>query len=196
LVTAKKRQFPSSTIQAFLAESAWSSCSVELKMSALNLLGIRYAKGRGVKKNPRLAMRFFLRSAIQGYTPARANLGTRYEIGATGHADFRRAYAWVRAALSFGVPEKDHDDTVLKLWVIAQRLDPGRIESAERLADVIGIEIVERCKCFPGQEPELASNWELSMVSAHEAPVVLETLEKTAPSIDVQDALRRLVKWE
>jgi TPR repeat protein len=66
--------------------------------SALNRLGIRYAKGQGVKRNPGLAMRFFLQSAIQGYTPAMANLGTLYEIGALSHSDFRRAYAWVRAA--------------------------------------------------------------------------------------------------
>jgi len=152
------------------------------ELSALNLLGIRYARGHGVKRNPRLAMRFFLRSAIQGYTPAMANLGIPYEIGAIGHSDFRRAYAWVRAALLFGVPEQDHDTTELKLWMIAQRLDPNRIESAERLASVIGIEIVERCKCFPGQEPELASNRELSKVSAYEAPATLETPRKPASS--------------
>jgi TPR repeat protein len=126
------------------------------ELIALNLLGIRYAKGRGVKRNPGLAMRFFLRSATQGYTPAMANLGTLYEIGAMGHSDFQRAYAWVRAALSFGVPEEDHDETVLKLWMIAARLGPDRIEEAERLADVISTRIVESCNCSPGQEPELA----------------------------------------
>jgi len=125
--------------------------------SALNLLGIRYAKGQGVKRNRGLAMRFFLRSAIQGYTPAMANLGTLYEIGAMRGSDFQRAYAWMRTALSFGVPEEDHDETVMKLWTIAARLGPDRIESAERLADVIAARIVENCKCYPGQEPELAS---------------------------------------
>jgi TPR repeat protein len=104
-----------------------------------------------------LAMRLFLRAAIQGYTPAMANLGTLYEIGAIRHADFRRAYAWVRAALSFGVPEEDHDETVLKLWMIAARLAPERIESAERLADAIATRIVESCQCSPGEEPELTS---------------------------------------
>jgi TPR repeat protein len=127
------------------------------ELSELNLLGIQYAKGQGVKRNTGLAMRFFLRSAFQGYTPAMANLGTLYEIGVTRHADFRRAYAWVRAALSFGVPEEDHDETVLKLWMIAAQLSPDRIESAERLADVIAIRILESCKCTPGREPELAS---------------------------------------
>jgi Sel1 repeat-containing protein len=127
-------------------------------LRALNLLGIRYAKGQGVKKNPGLAMRFFLRSALQGYTPAMANLGTLYGIGATKRADFRRAYAWVRAALSFGVPEEDHDATVLKLGMIAARLGSDRIESAERLAEAIATRIVDSCKCSPGQETELASN--------------------------------------
>jgi TPR repeat protein len=165
---APESRYTASPRQALLTAERRDFDQAEL--SALNLLGIRYAKGRGVKKNPRLAMRFFLQSAIQGYTPAMANLGTLYETGAIGHVDFRRAYAWVRTALSFGVPEKDYDDTILKLWVIAQRLDPGRIESAERLAGVIGIEIVERCKCSPGQEPELASNWALLKVSSWKAP--------------------------
>jgi len=128
------------------------------EMVALNLLGIRYAKGQGVKRNPGLAARFFLRSAIQGYTPAMANIGTLYEIGAIRHSDFQRAYAWVRAALWFGMREEDHDETVSKLWMIAARLNPDRIESAERLADVIATRIVESCNCSPGQGPELASN--------------------------------------
>jgi TPR repeat protein len=135
-----------------------SSPQIPQDPSALNRLGIRYAKGQGVKRNLGLAMRFFLESAIQGYTPAMANLGTLYEIGALRHSDFRRAYAWVRAALSFGVPEEDHDETISKLWTISARLDPERIESAERLADVIAARIVEACKCFPGEEPELASS--------------------------------------
>jgi hypothetical protein len=128
------------------------------ELSALNLLGIRYAKGQGVKRNPGLAVRLFLRSAIQGYTPAMANIGTLYEIGAIGQSDFQRAYAWVRAALWFDMREENHDETVMKLWMIAARLGPDRIESAERLADVIAAWIVESCKCSPGQERELASN--------------------------------------
>jgi TPR repeat protein len=126
------------------------------ELSSLNLLGIRYAKGQGVKRNPGLAMRFFLRSAIQGYTPAMANIGTLYEIGAMRHSDFRRAYAWVRAALRFGVPEEDQDQTVLKLWMIAAQLGPDRIAGAERLANVITTRLLESCQCSPGREPEQA----------------------------------------
>jgi TPR repeat protein len=127
-------------------------------LSALNLLGIRYAKGQGVKRNPRIAMRFFLRSALKGYTPAMANVGTLYETGATGRPNQHRAYAWVRAALSFGVPEEDHDATVLKLGMIAARLGPSHIGAAERLAGAIATRVAETCQCSPGQETELASN--------------------------------------
>ena len=131
------------------------------ELSALNLLGIRYARGHGVKRNAGLARRFFLRSAIQGYTPAMANLGTLYAIGAMRHPDFRLAYAWVRAALSFGVPEEDHDATVFKLGMIAARLGPDRVDSADKLARVIAARIVESCGCLPGRETELASNGSL-----------------------------------
>jgi hypothetical protein len=123
------------------------------ELSALNLMGIRYAIGDGVRKNPRMAMRFFLRSAMQGFTPAMANIGTLYEMGAMGHANFYRAYAWVRAALSFGVLEEDHDATVLKLGMIATRLGPDNISGAERLAGAI-----DTCECSPSQETELAAN--------------------------------------
>jgi hypothetical protein len=146
--TASPRQIPPSA----------AGDAFDQELSALNLLGIRYAKGQGVKRNPGLAVRLFLRSAIQGYTPAMANIGTLYEIGAIGQSDFQRAYAWVRAALWFDMREEDHDEAVSKLWMIAARLGPDRIESAERLADVIAARIVESCKCSPGQEPELASS--------------------------------------
>jgi TPR repeat protein len=127
-------------------------------LSALNLLGIRYAKGQGVNRDPRLAMRFFLLAALKGYTPAMANVGTLYETGATGRPNQHLAYAWVRAALSFGVPEEDHDATVLKLGMIAARLGSRHIDAAERLAGAIATRVAETCQCSPRQETELASN--------------------------------------
>jgi hypothetical protein len=128
------------------------------ELSALNLLGIQYVKGRGVKRNPLMAMRYFLRSAMHGYTPAMANIGTLYENGATGHTDLRRAYAWVRTALAFGVPEEEHDTAVFKLGMLAARLGSDNIGRAEMLAEVIATRIVETCECSPAQETELAFN--------------------------------------
>jgi hypothetical protein len=139
-------------------QSAEGSDFHQRELRDLNFLGIRYAKGEGVKKNARMAMRFFLRSAMQGYTPAMANVGTLYERGAMGHRNFHSAYAWVRAALSFGVPEEDHDATVFKLGMIAARLSPDNIGGAESLAAAIASWIVDACECSPGQETELASN--------------------------------------
>jgi TPR repeat protein len=139
-------------------QTAQSSEFDQRDLSALNLLGIRYAKGKGVKRNPRIATRFFLRSALKGYTPAMANVGTLYEIGATGRPNQHRAYAWVRTALSFGVPEEDHDATVLKLGMIVARLGSGNIGAAERLAGAIATRVVETCQCSPDQETELAPN--------------------------------------
>jgi hypothetical protein len=78
--------------------------------------------------------------------------------GAIGHPNVRRAYAWVQTALSFGVPEEDHDATVLKLGMIAVRLGSDNIGGAERLAVTIVTRIVETCECAPGQETELAFN--------------------------------------
>jgi hypothetical protein len=131
------------------------------EFSVLNLLGIRYAKGHGVKRNPRIAMRFFLLSALNGYTPAMANVGFLYEIGATGRPNQHRAYAWVRTALAFGVPEQDHDTTVLKLGMIFARLGSDNVGAAERLAGAIATRIVDTSQCSPGQETELVSNGSL-----------------------------------
>ena len=135
--------------------------------SSLNRLGISYAKGTQGKRNPRLAMRFFLRSAMQGYTPAMANLGTLYQMGALGRPNFPRAYAWMRAALSFGVPVQDHDATVMKLGMIAARLALTDIEHSEGLAETIAARILEACNCSPGQETAFALNADaLSQASA------------------------------
>ena len=140
------------------SETATCTCPAAAAPSNLNHFGISYAKGTRGKRNPRLAMRIFLRAAMQGYTPAMANLGTLYQTGALGRKNFSRAYAWVRAALSFGVPEQDHDVTVMKLGMIAARLAPTAIEHSEGLAETIAARILEACNCSPGHETALALN--------------------------------------
>ncbi len=158
VTAAPRANFGVGRYAVLIAPKAEGSEFHQRELRDLNLLGIRYAKGEGVKKNAGMAMRFFLRSAMQGYTPAMANVGTLYETGAMGRRNFHSAYAWVRAALSFGVPEEDRDATVFKLGVIAARLSPDDIGGAERLAAAIASRIVDTCECSPGQETELASN--------------------------------------
>jgi Sel1 repeat len=128
------------------------------ELSALNLLGTTYARGNGVRKDREAAMRLLLRASLQGYTPAMVNLGTLYEIRA-GRADLPRAYVWLRTALWFGVPEQDHEETMSKLLMTAARLSPHRLRRAERLSDMLVSQIIESCRCVPGLEPEMATEF-------------------------------------
>ena len=101
---------------------------------AVNRLAIMYARGRGLPRKPRLALKIFRTLAMEGYTPAMVNLGTIYELGLASRRDHRRAYAWIRAGLTLGVPEQDRDATVFKLGLIAARLGTTQTRAAERLA--------------------------------------------------------------
>lgn len=118
---------------------------------AMNQLGIRYARGRGVAKNYGVALKWFRRSALAGYPPAMANLGILYQMGEGRRRNYRKAYAWVRAALAFGVPEADHDATVFMLGMIASHLSPGNAVRAERLAEDIAESVTQQCTVPAGQ---------------------------------------------
>ena len=114
-------------------------------LDAMNRLGIMYVRGRGVAKNYGVALRLFRQSALQGYAPAMVNLGTMYQLGAGGHRSYRRAYAWLRVALSFGVPEGDRDATVFRLGMVASKIGPTNATRAERLAGDIAEQITKKC---------------------------------------------------
>jgi TPR repeat protein len=112
---------------------------------ALNRLAIMYAQGRGLPRKPRLALKLFRTLAAGGYAPAMVNLGTIYELGLAGRRDHRRAYAWILAGLTLGVPEKDRDATVFKLGRIAAGLGTKQTRTAERLATSITEFIAVQC---------------------------------------------------
>jgi len=115
-------------------------------LDAINHLGIRYARGRGVAKDSRAALKMFKMLAVEGYTPGMVNLGIAYELGLSGRRDHRRAYAWIKAALALGVPQADYDATVFKLGIVVGKLGIARLGSADRLAAGIVDEIVSRRK--------------------------------------------------
>jgi TPR repeat protein len=73
------------------------------------------------------------------------NLGTIYELGLAGRRDHRRAYAWILAGLTLGLPEKDRDATVFKLGMIAAGLGTKQTRTAERLATSITEFIAVQC---------------------------------------------------
>jgi TPR repeat protein len=113
---------------------------------AVNRLAIMYARGRGLPRKPRLALKLFRTLAMEGYTPAMVNLGTIYELGLASRRDHRLAYAWIRAGLTLGVPEQDRDATVFKLGMIAARLGTTQTHGAERLATNITEAIAMQCE--------------------------------------------------
>ena len=121
------------------------------RREAVNHLAIMYARGRGLPKKPRLALKLFRTMAMQGYTPAMVNLGTIYELGLASRRDHPRAYAWIRADLTLGVPEEDRDATNFKLGMIAARLGTAQTRAAERLATAIIQAVVVQCE--RGDEP-------------------------------------------
>jgi TPR repeat protein len=116
------------------------------RREAVNRLAIMYARGRGLPKKPRLALKLFRTMAMEGYTPAMVNLGTIYELGLASRRDHLRAYAWIRAALTLGVPEEDRDATNFKLGMIAARLGTAQNRAAEHLATGIIQAVVVRCE--------------------------------------------------
>jgi uncharacterized protein len=126
--------------------------------AAMNGLGMMYALGRGVGQNYGTALDLFRRAALQGQVPGMVNVGLLYDrhTNRAGHSIF--AYAWLRAALSFGVPEEDRDAIVFRLGMIASRIGETNAARAERLASLLVEDIGQRVGYPKDQSTESASN--------------------------------------
>jgi TPR repeat protein len=111
---------------------------------AMNALGVMYAQGLGVTRDRRNAIKLFGQSAYLGCASAMVNLGTLYAAGRGAKHDKRLAYAWLRAALSFGVSAEEHDATIYILGLTAARLGPNQLARAQALARNITVAIVNR----------------------------------------------------
>jgi TPR repeat protein len=105
--------------------------------AALNSLGILYAQGKGVPRDYGAAARYFRQSALQGYAPAMANLGFLYESGIDGRRDDQEAYAWLLLAVSAGVADRDHDVTIFRMGMLAERMGRLKVSAAEARAKEI-----------------------------------------------------------
>jgi TPR repeat protein len=108
-------------------------------------LGIRYARSLGVQRNYSVALKWFRLSAIGGHSPAMINLATMYQIGAGGHRDYRRAYAWLLVAAVLGTPDQIHDAAIFKLGMIASSIRPTTAARAQHLANDIAGTLGRRC---------------------------------------------------
>jgi uncharacterized protein len=123
---------------------------------AMNTLALMYAQGLGVTRNSRTAVELFEQSAYLGRSSAMVNLGALYAAGIGMKRDNRLAYAWLSAALLFGVPAQEHDATVYQLGMIAARLGPNQVARAEGLARKIAVTIVNRQPRTPERKSDEA----------------------------------------
>jgi len=125
---------------------------------AMNMLGVMYAQGLGVTRNRRNAIKLFEQSAYLGRSSAMVNLGALYSAGRDLKHDNRLAYAWLSAALAFGVPAEQHDATVYTLGLTAARLGPKQLVRAEGLAREIVATIVNCEGGTPDRKSDQAGN--------------------------------------
>jgi len=124
---------------------------------AMNMLGLMYAQGLGVTRNQRNAIKLFEQSAYLGRYSGMINLAALYAAGKGMKRDNGLAFAWLSAALAFGVPAEQHDATVYTLGMTAARLDRKQLTRAQGLARKIVATIVTRQADTPddksGQAP-------------------------------------------
>jgi uncharacterized protein len=126
--------------------------------AAMNGLGMMYALGRGVGKNYGMALDLFRRAALQGQVPGMVNVGLLYDRHTNQPGHSISAYAWLRAALSFGVPDEDRDAIIFRLGMIASRIGETNAARAERLASLLVEDIGQRAGYPKNQSTESASN--------------------------------------
>lgn len=96
---------------------------------AEELIGVMYALGLGVEKDPERAFEWYLRSSLKGHPGAQSGLGWYYELGLGMPApDLVRAYLWYGLSSIGGDP-----DAVDSLEELQKRMTREEIERAQVL---------------------------------------------------------------
>lgn len=96
---------------------------------AEELIGVMYALGLGVEKNPERAFEWYLRASMKGHPGAQSGVGWYYELGLGLPApDLVRAYLWYGLSSIGGDP-----DAVDSLEEIQKRMTAKEIERAQIL---------------------------------------------------------------
>ena len=96
---------------------------------AQTTLGVRYANGRGVRKNYKEAVKWYRKAAEQGNAEAQNNLGLMYRIGRGVPKDYVAAYAWYRLAAYSGVKGGSKSRET-----IAKEMTPEQFAEAQELS--------------------------------------------------------------
>lgn len=98
---------------------------------AEELIGVMYALGLGVEKDPERAFEWYLRSSMKGHPGAQSGIGWYYELGIGMPApDLVRAYLWYALSTIGGDP-----DAAISLEEVVKKMTPEEIARAQVLID-------------------------------------------------------------
>ncbi len=96
---------------------------------AEELIGVMYALGLGVEKDPVRAFDWYLRSAMKGHPGAQSGVGWYYEEGIGMPApDLVRAYMWYVLSAIGGDP-----DAAISQEEVVKKMTPDQIAQAEAM---------------------------------------------------------------
>jgi len=91
---------------------------------AEELIGVMYALGLGVERDPERAFEWYLRSAMKGHPGAQSGVGWYYELGLGMPApDLVRAYLWYGLSMIGGDP-----DAAISIEEVVKKMTPDQID--------------------------------------------------------------------
>ena len=94
-----------------------------------NNLGLKYANGKGVTQDYKLAVKLFSYSAKQGHMDAQTSLGYMYENGHGVDQSMVFAYMWYNLAAAQG--QKTAKNNTM---IVVKKMSVAEIEEAQTLA--------------------------------------------------------------
>lgn len=98
---------------------------------AEELIGVLYALGLGVERDPARAFEWYLRAAMKGHPGAQSGVGWYYELGLGMPApDLVRAYMWYVLSAIGGDP-----DAALSQEEVVRKMTPEQIAQAHVMID-------------------------------------------------------------
>ena len=98
---------------------------------AEELIGVMYALGLGVERDPERAFEWYLRASMKGHPGAQSGVGWYYEVGLGMPApDLVRAYLWYALSTIGGDP-----DAAISLEEVVKKMTAEEIARAQILID-------------------------------------------------------------
>jgi TPR repeat protein len=95
---------------------------------AEELIGVMYALGLGVDKDPVRAFEWYLRASMKGHPGAQSGIGWYYEVGIGTHIDLTRAYMWYALSAIGGDP-----DAAISQEEVVKKMTKEQIDHAHEL---------------------------------------------------------------